>query len=229
MENFEPFGGTHLVVTLQTNLQEEEKLHVSPKRKGSEPNLGDTIFDAARLNLCQSAVRARLKQDFKLAIFLTPSSGATLMRAQRVALCLFSFCAKDNSPTALVQPSASLLWQPTTCQTLLQSQRCTDVELDLCEFGHNMRRPTRVLLANVGPCDAESLRRTCHGVDFVCSRSGTALRTTSDAIPSQLPADFGHYMVPTLLAGLLQPSHLLKPAHENITFGMIWGAGASLF
>ena len=30
-----------------------------------------------------------------------------------------------------------------------------------------MRRPTRVLLADVDPCDAEKLRRTCHGVDFL--------------------------------------------------------------
>ena len=74
---------------------------------------------------------------------------------------------KYRIPTALVPPSASLLWQATTCQTLLQSQRYTDVKLDLCQFGHKMRRPTRVLLADVDPCDAEKLRRTCHGVDLL--------------------------------------------------------------
>ena len=39
-----------------------------------------------------------------------------------------------------------------------------DVHLDL--FGHKMRRTTRVLSANVDPCDAEKLRRSCHGFDF---------------------------------------------------------------
>ena len=71
------------------------------------------------------------------------------MRAQRAALSLFSFSAKHKIPTALVQPSASLSWRATTCQALLQSQRYTDVHLDLCQFGHKMRRPIRVLLANV--------------------------------------------------------------------------------
>ena len=55
----------------------------------------DTIFDATHVNLCQSAVRARLKHDIKvgrvLVFCLTPPSGAALVRAQRAALCLFSF------------------------------------------------------------------------------------------------------------------------------------------
>ena len=54
-----------------------------------------------------------------------------MMRAQRVALSLFALCAKQGVPTALVQPIASLL------------------HLDLCQLGHKMRRPTRILLANV--------------------------------------------------------------------------------
>ena len=125
--------------------------------------------------MCRSAGRSRLKYDIKLgkvsAFCLTPPSGATLMRAWRVALSLFCFSAKYKIPTALVQPRESLLWQATTYQALLQSQRHTDVHLDLCQFGHKMRRPTRVLQANVDPCDAEKLCRSCHGFDFVCSRS----------------------------------------------------------
>ena len=62
-----------------------------------------------------------------------------------------------------------------------------------------MRRPTRVLLANVDPCGAEKLRRTCHGVDLVCSRSAIAHRRTNDAIPSHFPAEFCHLLVKTLL------------------------------
>ena len=89
-----------------------------------------------------------------------------------------------------------------------------------------MRRLTRVLLANVELCDAEKLRRTCRGVDFVCSRSGT------DAIPSRLPAEFCHSLVQTLTAGppcfrtTIAP---FQPAHEKVTFGMIWSDGASFF
>ena len=151
--------------------------------QGFRAQAWDTIFDAQRLKLCQSAVQSHLKYDIKLgrvlAVCLTPPSGATLMRAQRVAPCLFSFSAKYKIPTALVQLGASLLWKATTCQALLQSQRYTDVQLDLCQLGHTMRRPTRVLVADVDPCDAEKLRRT-----------GTSHRETRDAIPSQLPAEF---------------------------------------
>ena len=108
MKDFESFGGTHLAVILMTSLLEEGMLLVPPKRKVSEPSL-EHLFD-----ICRSAVRARLEHDIKLAkvlaVCLTPSSRATLLRAQRVALCLFSFSATYKIPTALVQPSASLLW-----------------------------------------------------------------------------------------------------------------------
>ena len=99
------------------------------------------------------------------------------MRAQRVALSLFSFSAKYKIPTALVQPRASLSWRATTCQALLQSQCHIDVDLDLCQF--SLRG------ANI---DGSG---TCHV--------------------------------------FLQSSHIFKPAHENITFWMIWSVGASLF
>ena len=69
------------------------------------------------------------------------------------------------------------------CQALLQSQRYTDVLLDLCQFGHKMRRSTRVLLANVDPCDAEKLRRICHGFEFVCSRSEKKLTGKQEMRP----------------------------------------------
>ena len=148
------------------------------------------------------------------------------MRAQLVALCLFPFSAKYKFPTALLLHSASLLWQSPTCQSLLRSQRDTDVPLDMCQFGHKVRRLTRVLLANVELCDAEKLRRTCRGVDFVCSRSGT------DAIPGRLPAEFCHSLVQTLTPGppcfrtTIAP---FQPAHEKVTFGMIWSDGAFFF
>ena len=90
-----------------------------------------------------------------------PPSGAILLRAQRVALSLFALCAKQGSPTALVQPCASLLWQAPTCHPFLQLPRFSEVQLDLCQFGHTNRRPTRFLLANVDPCDTQKLRRTC--------------------------------------------------------------------
>ena len=40
VESFEPFGGTHLDITLRTCLQVEEKLLEPPKLKGSEPKRG---------------------------------------------------------------------------------------------------------------------------------------------------------------------------------------------
>ena len=88
--------------------------------------------------------------------------------ASCIVLVLFS--AKYKIPTALVQPRESLVWQATTYQALLQSQRHTDVHLDLCQFGHKMRRPTHVLQANVDPCDAEKLCRSSHGFDFALFR-----------------------------------------------------------
>ena len=116
----------------------------------------------------------------------------------------FLFMQNTKFRPSLVQPSASLNWQPTSCQT----QRCTDVELDLCQFEHKMRRSTRVLLANIDLCDAEKLRRTCHGVDFVCSRSRTTHRRIS-AIPSQFPAEFCHLNIDgrATFHVFLQPSH----------------------
>ena len=79
----------------------------------------NTTFDARRLNLCRSAIRARLKRDIRLgkvlAVCLAPPCGTTLMRDQRVALALFAFCAKHGIPTALVQPSCiSPLGRPTS-------------------------------------------------------------------------------------------------------------------
>ena len=91
--------------------------------QGFRAQAWDTIFDALRLNLCRSAVRSRLKRDTKLgkvlAVSLAPPSGATLMRAWRVALSLFAFCAKHGVPTVLVQPCAFLLWQAPTCHPFL--------------------------------------------------------------------------------------------------------------
>ena len=99
VENFDPFGGTHLVVILLTFAG------------GREASLGH-IFDTTRLNLCQSAVRAPVKHDIKLGkvltVCLTPPRETTLMRAQRVALSLFSFGAKKNIRQllcSLVHPS----------------------------------------------------------------------------------------------------------------------------
>ena len=171
----------HLVVTLRTCLQVEEKMLEPPKLSFSEPKLWTPFLTHIVYILCRSAVRSRLKRDIKLdkvlAVCLAPLIGATLMRAQRVALSLFAFCAKQGFPTTLVQPCASLLWQAPIFQTLLQSHRYSDVHLDVCRFGLKMRRPTRVLLANVDPCDA------CH-VNFTCSRSGSTHRETSEPIPS---------------------------------------------
>ena len=128
--------------------------------QGFRAQAWDTIFDAQRLNQSRSAVRSRLKRDIKLgqvlAVCLAPPSGATLMRAQRVALSLFAFCSKHGVPTALDQPCASLLWQAATCRPFLQSQRYCDVRLDLCQFGRTYRRPTGILLADVDPCDTQS-------------------------------------------------------------------------
>ena len=154
----------------------------------------DTIVDKARLNLCQSAVRARCKHDVELGFFLklfaSHSQVERLSCEHSVLHCpCFPLVQNDKMPAPLVQPSASLLWQVPTCQDFLQSQRYSEVHLELCQFGHKMRRLNRVLLANVDPCDAEKLRRTCRGVNFVCSRSSTAHRKTSDVIPSRLPSD----------------------------------------
>ena len=178
------------------------------------------------------------------------------MRAQRVAFLLcFSAKKSDGIYAASCIP---LVASDHTSSSLVQSQRCTDVHLDLCQFGHNIRRPTRVLLANVDPCDAEKLRRSCHGFEFACSRSekssrqtrnvipsqlpiefchalvrDTAHRKTSDGIPRRLPAECCHSLVQTLMAEpharFSYSLHTVLPAHENIASMMVWGAGASLF
>ena len=179
----------------------------------------DNIFDAQRLYLCRIAVRSHLKRDIKLgkvlAVCLAPPSGATLMRAQRVALSLFAFCANEGVPTAHVQYCASLLWQAPTCHPFQQSRRHSDVQLDLCQLGHK-NRPTRILLANVDPCDTQKLRRACHGVNFACSRSGSTHHKTSEPIPSGLTAEFCHSSVQALMAEpharfFMQSAHPFSP------------------
>ena len=185
----------------------------------------DNIIDAQRLNLCRIAVRSQLKRDIKLgkvlAVCLAPPSGATLMRAQRVALSLFAFCANEGVPTAHVQSCAFLLWQAPTCHLLLQSRRHSDVQLDLCQLGHKNRRPTRILLANVDPCDTQKLRRACHGVNFTCSRSGSTHHKTSEPIPSGLTAEFCHSSVQALMAEpharfFMQSAHSFGPPMRTI-------------
>ena len=128
-------GGTHLVVILRSSLQLREVAR-AVRAQGFRAQAWDTILGAQRLNLCRSAVRSRLKRDIKLgtvlAVYLTPPSGATLMRAQRVALSLFAPGAKQGVPTALHQSCASLLRQVPTCQSFLQFRRYSEVHLDLC-------------------------------------------------------------------------------------------------
>ena len=128
VRNFDLFG-TYLVVTLRTCLQVEKKLLEPLPSSGFRAQAWNIIFDAQRLNLCRSAVGSRLKRGIELGKVLTvcvePPSGATCMRAQRVALALFaSFFAKQGVSTALVQPGAPLLWQAPTCHA----------QLDLCQF-----------------------------------------------------------------------------------------------
>ena len=200
----------------------------------------DAIFDATRLNLCRSAVRARLKHDIKLANFrlfvLQPPSRAASFRAQRVALCLFSFSAKYKIPTASCATLCVLLVAiayMSKYESLLRSQGYTEVHLDWCQFGHQMRRPTLVLLANVDRCDIEKLRHTFHGVYFACSHSGTTHRRTNDAIASRLPTEFCHSLVQTLMArshamfSYNQPT-IKNPPMRTPHLGCQAAAGASL-
>ena len=78
------------------------------KKSCSNCSAWDTIFDIPL------EVRYRAWKRF----CLTPPSGAISMRAKRVALSLFSFHAKSEIPTQLVQPRASFLWRATTSQAL---------------------------------------------------------------------------------------------------------------
>ena len=145
--------------------------------------------------------------------------------------CLL-FCAKQGVPTALVQPCASLLWQAPTCPFFFCSLDVTPKCILTCASLDEMPRPTRILLANVDPCDTEKLRRTCHGVNFTCSRSGSAHRKTSEPAASRLLAEIGHSLVQAWqshMPDFLSISPPMYPAHENITLGMLWGAGTSLF
>ena len=113
-----------------------------------------------------------------------------------VIVCL---CVQSKEFRQLLS-CASLLWRAPTCQSFLQFRRYSEVDLGLCQLGHKMRRPTRILLANVDPCDTDKIRRTCHGVNFTCSRSGSAHRKTSEPAPGRLPAEICHFLVQALMA-----------------------------
>ena len=191
MGNLDVFGGIHLVVLLRTSLQVERNCSSRPAQR-FRAQAWDTICDAQRLDLCRSAVRSRLKRDIKhdrvLAVCLTSPTGATLMRAQRVAFVGLFVQSKEFRD----QPCASLLWQAPTWQFFLQSRRYSEVHLGLCQLC--------ILLANVDPCDTQKLRRPCHVANFTCSRSGSAHRKTSEPAPSRLPAEICHSLAQALIA-----------------------------
>ena len=155
--------------------------------------------------------RSRLKRDSTLgralAVCLTSPSGATLMRAQRVALSFLCFFAQSKEFRQLlpsrVHPSCG---RRPHVHLFLQSRRFSEVHLGLCQLGHKiMRRPTRILLANVDPFDTEKLHRSCHGANFTCSHSVSAHRKISEPAPSPLPAEICHFLVQ---AG---PTHVPRP------------------
>ena len=81
VQDFEPFGETHLAVTWLTFLLGRGVARAAQTQFRAQA--WDTIIDATRLNLCRSAVRARLKHDIIVLIFLqckrqnTDSSCAT--------------------------------------------------------------------------------------------------------------------------------------------------------
>ena len=82
----------------------------------------DATFDATRLNLCRSAVRARLKHDIKLAnfrLFVLHRQVERLRFEPRGLLCAY-FLSVQNTKfrQLLVQPCACFLWQSPTCQSM---------------------------------------------------------------------------------------------------------------
>ena len=95
-------------------------------------------------------------------------------------------------PTALVQPSASPLWQASACQDVWQSLRHTEVHLDPCQFGHKMRRPSRILLVNVDPCFAM--------VPILFAHTQAQLTERTDPVPCRSPAEYYHSLVQALMA-----------------------------
>ena len=194
-----------------------------PGSECSEPKLGTPLLMQKRLNLCRSKVRSRLKRDANLnkvlAVCLTLPAKCSDFDASLtccVVLVRFFF-AERGSPTALVQPSASPMWQAPACQDCLHSRRYTEVHVDLCQFGDKLRRPTRILLANADPCNVEKLHRMCHGANLTCSYSGSAHLQTTDPVPCSFPAEFCHSLVQALMAepharfSLNQPILLTPP------------------
>ena len=55
--------------------------------------------------------------------------------------------------------SCTAKWSDFDASQHVQSRRYSDVQLELCQFGHTNRRPTRTLLAIVDPCDTKASPR----------------------------------------------------------------------
>ena len=146
--------------------------------------------------------------------------GATLMRAQLVALSLFaSVQSKElrRLSSSHVHPSCGKRQHIILFCSLDVTPTCG---FNFASLDTN-QRPTRILLSNVDPCDTLKLRRACYGVNFTCSRSGCTHRKTSEPLPSEFAAEFCHSLVKALMAepharcSCNQSNHSSRPCEHH--------------
>lgn len=76
-------------------------------------------------------------------------------------------CLKQGIAGYLENPASSRLWDTPQIKKLLSDSRCKLITLDMCQYGCQWKKPTRLLFWN---CDSVVFNR-CSGRHF-CSRTG---------------------------------------------------------
>ena len=183
-------------------------LHHAPLKAWKVPCLRWDVQQIPDVEFCLK----RLREGVVSFLFLVPPGGSPSLSAPlnqailNFLVLLLATLAETCTPFCLCLPRASVFWKPVFAQTIALKHFLTDV--DLCQYGCERRRSTRLLHNVPALCD---LARRCDGSHAHAPWSAKAPDSHQQR---HLPAPFCDHVVQAclpLLSSSLLPSPL-RPA-----------------